>query len=94
MHVLVSLVFVLIACLSARAEGGQQPPSSTLAAAERALAMTLANHDRAAFVAMFDADAESTLPSVTRGPQAIAEFCWTGSAPTESAWTSAGCSQA
>jgi ketosteroid isomerase-like protein len=73
MPVLVSLVFVLIVSLPARATGGQQTPSSTLAQADRAFAATLANHDRAAFVAMFDADAESTLPSVTRGPQAIAD---------------------
>ena len=67
-----SLALLLIVCLPVRAAGGQQPPSASLQEAERAFADALANHDRAAFVAMFAPDAESTLPSISRGPEAIA----------------------
>ena len=65
------LVLLLIACLPVGAAGGQQPATASLAEAERAFANALANHDRAAFVRMFTANAESTLPTVTRGPEAI-----------------------
>jgi ketosteroid isomerase-like protein len=67
-----SLALLLIVCLPVRAAGGQQPPSASLQEAERAFADALANHDRGAFVAMFAPDAESTLPSIGRGPEAIA----------------------
>jgi len=55
-----------------RTASGQPRPSASLQEAERAFAAALADHDRAAFVAMFTPDAESTLPSVSRGPEAIA----------------------
>jgi ketosteroid isomerase-like protein len=67
-----SLILLLFACLPVRAAGEQQSASAPLRQAERAFADALVNHDRAAFAAMFAADAESTLPSVTRGPEAIA----------------------
>ena len=44
----------------------------SLEEAQRAFAASLERHDRAAFEAMFAADAESSLPSVNHGPQAIA----------------------
>jgi ketosteroid isomerase-like protein len=49
----------------------QEPPPS-LREAERAFADALARHDRAAFVAMFAPDAESSLPVEKHGPEAIA----------------------
>ena len=49
----------------------QEPPPS-LQRAERAFADALLRHDRAAFVAMFAPDAESSLPVENHGPEAIA----------------------
>jgi ketosteroid isomerase-like protein len=49
----------------------QEPPPS-LQEAERAFADALVRHDRAAFVAMFAPDAESSLPVEKHGPEAIA----------------------
>jgi ketosteroid isomerase-like protein len=67
-----TLVFLLIAGLPVAATAGQRAPSGSLSEAAGAFASALADHDRAAFVAMFAGDAESTLPIVTRGPEAIA----------------------
>lgn len=63
-------VLLLILC-APRVTSAQSPPPS-LQDAERAFAAALVSHDRAAFVAMLAADAESTLPSAVRGPEAIA----------------------
>jgi len=49
-----------------------QEPLPSLREAERAFADALARHDRAAFIAMFAPDAESSLPVEKRGPEAIA----------------------
>ena len=62
---------LLLLCAPVAAASGQSPAPS-LQDADRAFAAALANHDRAAFVAMFAPDAESTLPSAVRGPEAIA----------------------
>ena len=67
-----ALILLLIVCLPIGVASGQHSPSSPLEQADRAFANTLVNHDRAAFVAMFAPDAESTLPAATRGPEAIA----------------------
>jgi ketosteroid isomerase-like protein len=61
---------LLILCVPEAATG--QSPSPSLQDAEQAFAAALARHDRAAFVAMLAPDAESTLPSAVRGPEAIA----------------------
>jgi len=50
-----------------------QSPLSSLQQAERAFAAALVAHDRAAFVGLLASDAESTLPSAVRGPEAIAK---------------------
>jgi ketosteroid isomerase-like protein len=68
-----SLVLVLLISLSVRAASAQAPASIPLQHAERAFADSLVNHDRAAFVAMLAPDAESTLPTLKRGPEAIAD---------------------
>ena len=47
--------------------------SGSLSDAANSFAVALANHDRAAFVAMFADDAESTLPTARRGAEAIAD---------------------
>ena len=70
MRVQSSAALLLILCAPAVAAGQSASPS--LQDADRAFAATLASHDRAAFVAMLAPDAESTLPSVVRGPEAIA----------------------
>ena len=62
------VLLVLLALSAARA----QTPSPSLQNAERAFAESLLNHDRAAFTAMFTADAECSLPSRKHGPQEIA----------------------
>jgi ketosteroid isomerase-like protein len=49
-----------------------QAPPPSLQEAERAFADALVRHDRAAFVAMFAPDAESSLPVEKHGPEAIA----------------------
>jgi ketosteroid isomerase-like protein len=74
MRVHTSLLVLLIGLLPVRAAHGQQSVSSSLAEAERTFINALASHDRAAFTAMFADDAESTLPSVTHGPEAIANM--------------------
>ena len=68
-----SLALLLIACLPVGATGGQRPVSGSLSAAADSFAAALANHDRAAFVATFADDAQSTLPTATRGAEAIAD---------------------
>lgn len=73
MRVSASVALLLIACLPLRAAGGQRSASGSLAETAQAFADALVKHDRVAFVAMFANDAESTLPSVTRGPEAIAD---------------------
>jgi ketosteroid isomerase-like protein len=71
MRVPVCLGAVLLVVSSASA--GQAPASSpSLQDAERAFTEALLRHDRSAFVAAFAPDAESSLPSVKRGPEAIA----------------------
>ncbi len=62
---------LLLAFSSASTALGQAPAQS-LQDADRAFADALMCHDRQAFVAAFAPDAESTLPSVKRGPEAIA----------------------
>ena len=52
--------------------GQAQTPFPSLQDAERAFAEALLRHDRSAFVAAFAPDAECSLPSVKRGPEAIA----------------------
>jgi ketosteroid isomerase-like protein len=49
-----------------------QEPPSPLREADRAFADALVRHDRAAFIAMFAPDAESSLPVEKHGPEAIA----------------------
>jgi ketosteroid isomerase-like protein len=66
------LIPLLIVGLPVQATSAQQTSSPPLAHAERAFADALIHHDRAAFVALFAADAESSLTSATRGPEAIA----------------------
>jgi ketosteroid isomerase-like protein len=61
----------LVACAFVSPVYTQEPPPS-LQEAERAFADALARHDRAAFVAMFAPDAESSLPVEKHGPEAIA----------------------
>jgi ketosteroid isomerase-like protein len=62
-----------VACATVSAAHGQQASTSALQSADRAFADALIHHDRAAFVAMFAPDAESTLPVLKRGPEAIAD---------------------
>ena len=66
------VILVLLLWVPVREARAQAAVSTSLQQAERAFADALANHDRAAFVAMLAPDAESTLPSLTRGPEAIA----------------------
>jgi uncharacterized protein DUF4440 len=61
----------LFACTFASDVHTQELPPS-LREAERAFADALARHDRAAFVAMFAPEAESSLPVEKHGPEAIA----------------------
>src|SRR5882672_7934318 len=61
----------LFACAFVSRVYTQEPPPS-LQDAERAFADALVRHDRAAFVAMFARDAESSLPVEKHGPEAIA----------------------
>jgi ketosteroid isomerase-like protein len=49
-----------------------QARTPSLQEADRAFADALQRHDRAAFVALFALDAECSLPSLKRGPEAIA----------------------
>jgi len=49
-----------------------QTSTPSLQDAERAFSEALLRHDRAAFVAAFAPDAESSLPTLKRGPEAIA----------------------
>lgn len=72
MRLSTSLLLLLIGLLPVRAVSAEQSASASLAAAEHAFGDALANHDRAAFTAMFADDAESTLPSISHGPDAIA----------------------
>jgi ketosteroid isomerase-like protein len=67
-HQYVALLLVLCAPRAAAAQVA--PPS--LQDAELAFAAALDKHDRAAFVAMLAPDAESTLPTAVRGPEAVA----------------------
>lgn len=61
----------LFACTFVSQVHTQEPPRS-LQEAERVFADALVRHDRAAFVAMFAPDAESSLPVEKHGPEAIA----------------------
>jgi ketosteroid isomerase-like protein len=64
--------FVLLLSVPVHAGAGQAPASGPLEDADRAFAAALTQHDRAAFVALLAPDAESTLPTAKRGPEAIA----------------------
>src|SRR5260370_930146 len=61
----------LFACTFVSPVHAQEAPPS-LREADRAFADALVRHDRAAFVAMFAPDAESSLPVENHGPEAIA----------------------
>jgi len=60
------LVFSLTSAVRA------QTSTPSLQDAERAFSEALLRHDRAAFVAAFAPDAECSLPTLKRGPEAIA----------------------
>lgn len=66
-----SLGALLLACSSLVPVQAQERPGP-LEDAERAFADALMRHDRSAFVALFAPDAESLLPVVKHGPEAIA----------------------
>jgi hypothetical protein len=65
------LATLVLLCMPVAAHG-QDTPMPSLEEAQRAFAASLERHDRAAFEAMFAPDAESSLPSVKHGPEAIA----------------------
>jgi ketosteroid isomerase-like protein len=65
-------VVLLLLGVAAPSDGGQSSAPASLQEADRAFATALTDHDRAAFVALLAPDAESTLPSLRRGPEAIA----------------------
>jgi len=67
------VLLVLLLAVPVRTSAEQATPPSSLQDANRAFAAALTQHDRAAFVALLAPDAESTLPSVRRGPEAIAD---------------------
>jgi hypothetical protein len=71
MQVRPCLAAVLLVCSTALPLRGQTPPPS-LQEADRAFADALMRHDREAFIALFVPDAESSLPVVKKGPEAIA----------------------
>ena len=71
MRIPVCLGAVLLAIASASVAQAQTSFPS-LQDADRAFAEALLRHDRAAFVATFAPDAECSLPTVKRGPEAIA----------------------
>ena len=71
MRVPVCLGVLLLFCLSA-SPGFGQTSSPSLQDAERAFSEALLRHDRAAFEATFAPAAECSLPTVKRGPEAIA----------------------
>jgi ketosteroid isomerase-like protein len=71
MRIPLCLGAVLVSIFSASV-GQAQTAYPSLQDAERAFADALLRHDRAAFVAAFAPDAECSLPTVKRGPEAIA----------------------
>ena len=65
-------VGAMLLVLSAMSPVRAQTSTPSLQDAERAFSDALLRHDRAAFVAAFAPDAECSLPTLKRGPEAIA----------------------
>jgi ketosteroid isomerase-like protein len=66
-----AVVVTLLLTCSPLTISGQVPPS--LKAADQAFADALTHHDRSAFVALLSPDANSLLPVIKHGPEAIAD---------------------